>query len=186
MYTSVECIWFVICEDVYKYYICDICYICMWVLVLCAYEWCTDVYMCDMLWMVCLCMHWDMCKHVCVCSCVVFCEHVDICVVIHVCVLVGCLCVICNMCVCFLCVRVCLCVHLRCSFLDVWAPWLPSPFPFTGSVSREALGRCFCVDCPGVFLTGAWVPSASHLIGCCADTPFYKITSISGFEQPVP
>lgn len=164
-----------------------------YVIYVCGY-WCSvhmnGVLMCICVicygWCVCVCT--GICASMCVCAhtCVVFCEHVDICVVIHVCVLVGCLCVICNMCVCFLCVRVCLCVHLRCSFLDVWAPWLPSPFPFTGSVSREALGRCSCVDCPGVFLTGAWVPSASHLIGCCADTPFYKLTSLSGFEQPAP
>lgn len=47
---------------------------------------------------------------------------------------------------------VCLYVHLQCSFLDVWAPRLPLPFPFPGSVSWEALGRCVWYDCPGVLL----------------------------------
>lgn len=54
---------------------------------------------------------------------------------------------------CFLCVHVYLCVYLHCSFLDVWAPRLPILFPFTDSVSREALGRCFWCDCGGVSLT---------------------------------
>lgn len=86
--------------------------------------------------------------------------------------------------VCFLCVHVCLCVHLQCSFSDVWAPWLPLPFPFTGSVSWEALGRCVWYDCPGVLLiiTVGTFSISSHWMLCRHPI----LHAVSGFEHPVP
>lgn len=87
-------------------------------------------------------------------------------------------------CVCFLCVLVCLCVHLQCSFLDVWAPRLPLLFPFTGSVSWETLGRCVWYDCPGVLLIitmGTFSISSQWML--CRHPILH---AVSGFEHPVP
>lgn len=81
--------------------VCDMClsmwcamYVCR-VLVLCAFGWYTDIYMCMIScgWCVCVCT--GVCVSICVCAhtCVMFCEHVGICVIILMCVLVGCLCV---------------------------------------------------------------------------------------------
>lgn len=58
MYICVVCMWFVICEDIYKRVVCVCIYI-MYVgyTIFCTCEWCTDVYRCDMLWIKYLCLH---------------------------------------------------------------------------------------------------------------------------------
>lgn len=132
MYICIVCMWFAICKNVYNY-ICGMCicgiHVCR-VLVFCACKWCTDVYMCDMLWVVCLCVHWDMCKHMYIYSyIIVFYEHLDICLVIHLCLLGGCF-VLYVMCVCVF--SVCTCVSMCTSTLLIFGCLgTPASHPFS-------------------------------------------------------